>query len=112
MGIVTWVLAGPLLAWLNRRGRPERLSALEGRTLAVGPPHGAPLKFRVEKGRVRAAPLHARADMTVRARPSTYLAILRGRLDPDAAFFQRRIELDGSLRVALVAKNVFDGLLA
>jgi len=50
-------------------------------------------------------------DSLVRASLGTFLSIWLGRLDPDAAFFQRKAELAGSLTVSVTAKNVFDGFL-
>lgn len=105
------IFAWPLATWMNLRQGPEKLVALNGRTFAIGPPHGAPLVFAVKDGRVLAGRSGTTPDATVRAPLRTYLAMRFGRLDPDAAFFQRRLELTGSLKTAVIAKNVFDGLL-
>lgn len=105
------LVAGPLVAWVNRRHRVGKLSVLEGRKFALATRRGTPIVLEVQGGRVQMARRGATPDALVRARLRTFLAILSGRLDPDAAFFQRRIDVSGSLAVALTVKNVFDSFL-
>lgn len=96
---------------MNRHGPREKLAALEGRSFALGLRRGGLIAFTVRDGHILAARADSHPDALLRARLGAYLAIWLGRFDPDAAFFQRRIELDGSLKTAVIVKNVFDGLL-
>ncbi len=100
----------PLLRLAVKR-HPAILSALEGRSFALGFKSGRPLVLCVKDGAVAQALPGTRPDSLVRASFRTFLAIWFGRLDPDAAFFQRKAELSGSLTVSVTAKNVFDGFL-
>ncbi|RJQ51731.1 MAG: hypothetical protein C4521_11685 [Actinobacteria bacterium] len=104
-------LLSPVLIGLFSRGRGSKLEALEGRVFAIRLPARRPLVLRVSKGRLMRAPAGVAPEATVEASLSTFLSIWLGRLDPDAAFFQRRIRLAGSLALALTVKNVFDGVL-
>ena len=105
------IAARPAAFFVNRGRVRDRLAALEGHSFAIGPPHGPPIVFVVRGGRVIAGGRGAKPEAVVRAPLRTFVAIWLGRLDPDAAFFQRKIEVAGSLKTAVIAKNVFDGLL-
>ncbi len=104
------LVAVPLLKIALRRGTIP-LEPLEGRSFGLALKHGAPLVLQVKDGEIYEAPSGTRPDSMVRASLRTFLSIWFGRLDPDAAFFQRKAELSGSLTVSVTAKNVFDGFL-
>ena len=101
-------------SWLNQNDYfRERLALIEGETIALKVKGcSKPLVFAVAQDRLK-GPLCSgeQVSVTVSASPKVLWDILRGQVDPDAAFFQRQIEVQGHLAVALVLKNAFDDLV-
>lgn len=88
-----------------------RLDCLEGRVLAL---EAAEARLRwplsVLRGRLLVLPPPTAADTVIRGGIGVFAAIARRRLDPDTAFFQRRLVVEGDTELALAAKNALDGI--
>lgn len=48
-----------------------------------------------------------RYDIRFEAKESIYLALFSGEMDPDAVFFSRKVRIYGSIKDAVVLKNLF-----
>ncbi|MDI6689511.1 MAG: SCP2 sterol-binding domain-containing protein [Actinomycetota bacterium] len=95
----------------------ERLIPLNGKIFALKlTEFQRPYIFNIEEGSIR-GPLPR--DLTRNYQPDViftgslkvFMGLFLGRIDPDAAFFRRRITVEGSLTMALTLKNIFDDLV-
>lgn len=57
-------------------------------------------------------PAFGRPDVTVKAGLQDYLALARGREDPDSLFFARRLVLEGDTALGVALKNALDAARA
>jgi len=88
-----------------------RLDFLAGRVLVLEVQGiGLRLALTVLRGRLLVLPPATEADTVIRGSGAIFAGLARRRLDPDTAFFQRRLVVDGDTELALVAKNVLDGV--
>lgn len=88
-----------------------RLDFLEGRVLVLEIQGlGLRLALTVLRGRLLALPPATPADTVIRGRAAIFAGLARRRLDPDTAFFQRRLVVEGDTELALAAKNALDGI--
>jgi predicted lipid carrier protein YhbT len=86
-----------------------RLDFLEGRVLAVESP-AIRLRWPLSllRRRLLVLPAAVSADAVIRGDPATLLALACRRIDPDTAFFQRRLVIEGDTDLGLAAKNALD----
>lgn len=93
-----------------RREARRHLSDFDGLAIALRL-HGVskPFVIAVRNDRFVLAP-KAEPLAEIEGGPATFLALLLGRLDYDAAFFRKRISFRGSLPVAMRFKALFDHL--
>ena len=104
-----------LTALLNRmlRGQPlrMRLWELHGRTVSVRisdvPWH---MHFQIRDRHIHAAVGGVVPDVTISGDLKGFLELLGGREDPDALFFQRRLNMEGDTDTGVHVKNLLDSL--
>lgn len=109
------LLRTPLEAALNRALAAiladGRLDFLAGRVLAL---EAGDIALRwaltVVRGRLVVLPQGMPADTVIRGELVVFLRLARRQLDPDTAFFQRRLVVEGDTELALAAKNALDAL--
>ncbi|UEX79722.1 ubiquinone anaerobic biosynthesis accessory factor UbiT [Spiribacter halobius] len=88
-----------------------RLGFLEGRVLVLEVQGiGLRLALTVLRGRLLVLPPATAADTVIRGPAAIFVGLARRRLDPDTAFFQRRLVVEGDTELALAAKNALDGI--
>jgi O2-independent ubiquinone biosynthesis accessory factor UbiT len=87
----------------------RRLAGLAGRRLLVVV-HELPFAFELDPGRpaLRATPPHEAVAATIRASLPDLFALLEGRLDADAAFFERALVVEGDLELVLAIRNAVE----
>lgn len=64
----------------------------------------------VVRDRLVVLPQGMPADTVIRGELVVFLRLARRQLDPDTAFFQRRLVVEGDTELALAAKNALDAL--
>jgi predicted lipid carrier protein YhbT len=109
------IQATALTALLNRmlRGQPlrMRLGELHGRTVSVRisdiPWH---MHFQIRDRHIHAAVEGLVPDVTISGDLKDFLELLGGREDPDALFFQRRLNMEGDTDTGVHVKNLLDSL--
>ncbi|MEW6188985.1 MAG: SCP2 sterol-binding domain-containing protein [Actinomycetota bacterium] len=93
----------------------ERLTPLNGKVFALKLTE-FPYLFIIEEGLIK-GPLPRylahdyQPDVIFTGSLKVFTGLFLGRIDPDAAFFRRKITVEGSLTIALILKNIFDDLL-
>lgn len=110
--------AGAMLRAVLRRhpGVVERLVGLDGRSLLLDPtdlPVHILLRFEADGPTLRllGPPEGARAtvDAVIHGPLLTLVDLLEGRIDGDALFFSRRLEVEGDMDVVVALRNALDG---
>lgn len=88
-----------------------RLDFLEDRVLVLAV-HGVGLRLAltVLRGRLLVPPPATDGDTVIHGSVAVFAGLARRRLDPDTAFFQRRLVVEGDTELALAAKNALDGI--
>jgi predicted lipid carrier protein YhbT len=95
------------------RGQPlrTRLGELHGRTVCVCI-SDIPwqMDFRIRDRHIRAVQEGVIPDVTISGELQDFMELLGGRADPDALFFQRRLNMEGDTEVGVHIKNLLDSL--
>lgn len=90
----------------------DRLEALRGRTVVIEP-SDIPFRFALGLGpgglTARIADEAEEGAALVRGRLATLIELLEGRLDGDALFFSRELEVEGDVEAVVALRNAADG---
>lgn len=116
--VFPYFLAKPLvrlITYLANRSPHFRakLAAINGEVIAIKVKgFSRPFVFVVKEGKLE-GPLRftGKPSVIILASLPVFWKIFRGKLDADAAFFQRKIEARGQLAVALTFKNALDEIV-
>ncbi|MCS4503708.1 hypothetical protein KBTX_00965 [wastewater metagenome] len=88
-----------------------RFDFMEARVLAVAADDaGVIWPMTLIAGRLLVLPPQTPAETTIHGPLSVFVALVRGQLDPDTAFFQRELIVEGDTELGLAAKNTLDAL--
>jgi len=104
-----------LSAALNQllRGQPlrMRLGELNDKTVSVNI-NDIPwrMDFHIRDRRIHTAVEGITPDVTISGGLQDFIALLRGHADPDALFFQRRLNMEGDTEAGVHIKNLLDSL--
>lgn len=89
----------------------HRLAFLEGRVIALqADDAGLRWVLTLFRERLLVLPEEAEAETTIRGPLTVFADLARGRIDPDTAFFQRELMVEGDTELGLAAKNTLDAL--
>lgn len=103
-----------LVKRVNRiAGFRERLRVLDGKTftLKIGD-RDFLYRFYIQDGILKGPATEGpEPDFILESSWRVFWQISRRKLDPDAAFFKRKLNIKGSLQSALIFKNIYDSLL-
>lgn len=95
------------------RGQPlrMRLGELQGRTVCVCI-SDIPwqMDFLIRDRHIRAAVDGIIPDVTISGEMEDFMALLGGSADPDALFFQRRLNMEGDTEAGVHIKNLMDSM--
>lgn len=109
------IQAAALTAGLNHmlRGQPlrMRLGELQGRTVSVCI-SDIPwqMHFEIRDRHICATGEGVLPDVTISGELQGFVELLGGRSDPDALFFQRRLNMEGDTETGVHVKNLLDSL--
>lgn len=87
------------------------LSPLDGRGVAiVVEDFGLKFKFCLRGSRFTPIPESAQEELSIRAVLADFYLLATRQEDPDTLFFNRRLVIEGSTELGLVAKNAMDSI--
>ena len=111
MSVQARVLTVALNQLLRGQSLRMRLGELHGRTVTIqiSDIHWE-MHFHILYRRIRATPEEVIPDVTISGELQDFLALLDGHADPDALFFQRRLNMEGDTEAGVHIKNLLDSL--
>ena len=96
---------------LRGQAMRKRLGEVDGKTITIRI-NDVPwdLHFLIRDRNVRAFAETVGTDVTISGNLKSFLELLRRKEDPDALFFQRRLNMEGDTETGIHVKNLLDAL--
>jgi O2-independent ubiquinone biosynthesis accessory factor UbiT len=88
-----------------------RLGEVNGKTVTIRIPDIPwEMHFLIRDRHIRAMAETVESDVTISGNMDSFLDLLSRREDPDALFFQRRLNMEGDTKTGVHVKNLLDSL--